>query len=225
MTRRRLLLWSAPVVLLVVVVIVKATTMVLASRSATTAYATGDADTLRRDVTILRILDVHPSRTALAAGGLAVLDGRLDEAERQFDAAGDACPAVTNLVLVRETRGDDAVGASDGPLAIDRYRAAVSAAREAPGCFGGNDDPDAERRATLADTVPRLERKLAVLERPLPPQPPPPAPTAGGTPPPPPSAGPDRGAPENRLLNPEGGAPLDKLREILRDAAAARGGP
>lgn len=225
--RRRLLLWSAPVALLLVVAILKTTSMVVATRSAATAYADGDAESLRTDVTILRVLDVvDPAGTALAAGGLAVLDGRLDEAERQFAAAGDGCPAVVNLVMVRETMGDDAVGAAEGPLAIDRYRNALNAATGAPDtCFGANTDPDAERRAVVADTVPRLQRKLAVLERPLAPPPPPP-PAAGRPPPPPPASGPaDRVPPETRQLNPDAGDPLEKLRQILEDSASVRGGP
>jgi hypothetical protein len=226
--RRKLLLWSAPVALLLVVVILKTTSMVLASRSAATAYARGDAAALRSDVAVLRVLDVvDPAGTAFAAGGLAVLDGRLDEAERQFAAAGTGCPAQVSLVLVRETRGDDAVGASDGPLAIDRYRGALNAATAAPReCFGANTDPDPERHAVLADTLPRLQRKLAVLERPL--APPPPPPPAAGTPPPPPppASGPaDRPPPDVRQLHPETGDPLDRLRQILEDSASARGGP
>lgn len=227
-TRARLLAWSAPVALVLVLVIVKTASMVVASRSATTAFATGDADTLRTDVAVLRVLDVvDPAGTALAAGGLAVLDGRLDEAERQFAAAGADCPAVTGLVLVRETRGDDAVGASDGPLAIDRYRSALDAARSAPAaCFAANTDPDGERRRVLADTVPRLQRKLAVLERPLAPSPPPPP--AAGAPPPPasPESGPaDDRESDTRRLDPDAGDPLDKLRQILQDSASVRGGP
>lgn len=227
MTRRRLLLWSAPVALLLVAVIVAVTTWVVASRSAAAAYAEGDVESLRTDVSILSILDVvDPEGSALAAGGLAVLDGRLDEAERQFATAGDGCPAVANLVLVRETMGDDAVGAADGPLAIERYRDALDTAQGAPAeCFGGNADPDAERRAVLADTVPRLQRKLAVLERPLAPPPPPPA-AGAPPPPPPPGAGQTgRGSPETRRLNPGAGDPLDKLRQILGDSASVRGGP
>jgi hypothetical protein len=228
-TRARLLAWSAPVALLLVLVIVKTASMVVASRSAATAFATGDTETLRTDVAVLRVFDVvDPAGTALAAGGLAVLDGRLDEAERQFAAAGADCPAVTGLVLVRETRGDDAVGASDGPLAIDRYRSALDAAGDAPDvCFGANADPDGERREVLADTVPRLQRKLAVLERPLAPPPLPPPPAAGAPPPPAsPESGPaeDR-EPDTRRLDPDAGDPLDKLRQILQDSASVRGGP
>lgn len=224
--RRRLLLWSAPIALLLVVVIVKTVSMVVAGRSAADAYARGDVDALRTDVSILRVLDVvDPAGTAFAAGGLAVLDGRLDEAERQFTRAGQGCGALVGLTLVRETRGDDAVGASDGPLAIERYRTALDTAQNAPeDCLAANLDPNPERRAVLADTVPRLQRKLALLERPL--APPPPPPPAAGAAPPPPAAGPgERGSPETRLLNPDAGDPLDRLRQILEDSAAVRGGP
>lgn len=228
--RRRLLLWSAPVVAVLVAVVVAVSAAAIVSRSAGSAFARGDVDTLRRDVSVLQVVGVIDSAaTDFAAGSLAVLEGRLDEAERRFAASAEerpACGALANLLLVRETMGDDAVGANNGPLAIGRYRSALSVAspdgRDA--CFADNTDPDGERRAVLADSVPRLERKLAILERPL--APPPPAPPAGA--PPPPAAGGTRPTvqpPEERLLNPESGDPLDKLQQILEDAAAARGGP
>lgn len=227
--RRRLLLWSAPVVALLVAVIVAVTAAVLASRSAVTAVERGDVDTLRRDVAVLQIVGVIDSATTdFATGSLAVLEGRLDEAERRFAASSEEhpdCRALTNLLLVRETMGDDAVGANNGPLAIGRYRSALSVATDSPDvCFAGNTDADAERRAVLADSAPRLERKLAILERPLAP-PPPPQPAGAPPPPSPGGARPTEQPPEERLLNPDSADPLDRLQQILEDAAAARGGP
>ena len=231
--RRRLLLWSAPVVLLLVVAMIKVSSMVLASHWAAADFARHDADALRSDVATLSVLDVVvPAETSFAAGALAVLDGRLDEADRRFsDVVGTdptSCPARVNLVLVRETLGDNAVGEGNGPKAIDRYRTALTVVLDAPdGCFASNDDPDTERRAIRAESEARLRAKLAVLERPLPPLPPPPA----AAPPPPPAAPPNTAGSSSRepdaprRLNPESGAALDKLRQLLQDAAAARGAP
>lgn len=228
--RRRLLRWSVPVVVLLVVVAVGVTVAVLASRSATSAYAQRDVETLRRDVAVLKFVGVFDSAgTDFAAGTLAVLDGRLDEAERLLASSAEErprCPALANLLLVRETMGDEAVGANEGPLAITRYRSALSVAIEAPDeCFATNTDPDPERRAVVADSVPRLERKLALLERPL--APPPPPPPSAAPPPPPPTGEEARETPppEERRLYPDPADPLGTLRRILENAAAARGGP
>lgn len=227
--RRRLLRWPVPVVVLLAVVAIGVTVAVLTSRSATSAYAERDVDTLRRDVAVLNVVGVFDSAgTDFAAGALAVLDGRLDEAERLFAHSAEerpGCPALANLLLIRETMGDEAVGANEGPLAITRYRSALSVAIEAPDeCFAANTDPDPERRAVLADSVPRLERKLALLERPLAPPPPPPPAAA----PPPPSTGVENQEtppPEERRLYPDPADPLGTLRRILENAAAARGRP
>ncbi len=231
--RRRLLLWSAPVVLLLVAVVVELITLTVVSRSAATHFAESDTDALRSDVAVLSYLDVvDPTRTALAAGSLAVLEGRLDEAERQFSdaAASGACTPLVNLTLVRETLGDRLVAEADGPGAIERYRAALTVVTGAPpGCFAGNDDPDLERRAVRADSEARLKRKLAALEAPLPPLPPPAA--APPPPPPPAAAAPPVSGPASpdedriRQLNPRSGDPLERLQQLLEDAAADRGAP
>jgi hypothetical protein len=204
--RRRLLLWSAPVVLLLIVVAAWLCVAGIASHSAAADFA---------------------------AGASAVTDRRLPEAERHFtDAAradpGHSCPALVNLVLVRETLGDDAVAAADGPGAIDRYRDALAVVTAAPGgCFAGNDDSDTERRSVRADSAERLQTKLDRLQAPLPPLPPPPPPP----PPAPPAAPPPAGGsapqqdPDERRLNPGSGDPLDKLGQLLEDAAEVRGAP
>jgi hypothetical protein len=200
--RRRLLVWSAPAVLLVVAAIVTLSSMVIAG---------------------------HSAASNLAAGNQAVRDGRLDEAERHFSDAAESggaqsCPASVNLELVRETLGDKAVGASDGPGALTRYRAARSVVTAAPaGCFAGNDDADAERRDVRARSAERLDAKIALLEAPLPPPPPVSAPPP---PPPPASASGSRPSPadtpDERQLNPGSTDPLDRLRQLLEDGAATR---
>ncbi|UNB52498.1 hypothetical protein [Mycolicibacterium sp. YH-1] len=205
-SRRRLLVWSAPVALLLVVAIAWLCATGIAGQSAAAEFK---------------------------AGVTAVADRRLPEAERHFAEAADgdpadSCPALVNLVLVRETRGDDAVAAGDGPGAIDRYRDALAVVASAPGgCFAGNEDSDAERRAVRADSANRLQTKLDRLQAPLPALPPPAAPP----PPPPPAAPPPAKGPapeqqpDVRRLDPAGGDPLDKLGQLLEDAAEVRGAP
>lgn len=232
--RRRLLIWSAPVALVLLAVLVAVTTTIVTSRWAATDFANRDSDALRRDVAILDVAGVvAPGRADVAAGSLAVLDGKLDEAERHFADAvrsGASCDADVNLVLVRETMGDRRVAASDGPGAIARYRAALDVVTDAPReCFADNADADLERRAVRADAEARLKRKLAVLEAPLPPAPPPPPAAAPPPPPPPAAAPPDRSAarPDDRprQLNPTTGDPLERLQQLLEDGAGVRGAP
>lgn len=204
--RRRLLVWSAPVALLIVGAVVWMCVAGIAAQTAASEFT---------------------------AGVGAVADRRLPEADRHFSAAaggdpGNACPALVNLVLVRETLGDDAVAAGDGPRAIDRYRDALTVVTSAPdGCFAGNEDSDTARRAVRADSAGRLQTKLDRLQAPLPPLPPPVAP-----PPPPPPATPPpadgsapAGEPDERLLRPGDGDPLDKLGQLLEDGAEVRGAP
>ena len=83
--RRRLLLFSAPVALLLVVVIVKSLSVVIAGDSAASAFTERDNAGLRRAVDSLTVLNViEPAKAYFAAGSLAVLDNRLEEADRQF---------------------------------------------------------------------------------------------------------------------------------------------
>jgi hypothetical protein len=205
-SRRRLLVWSAPVVVLLVVVIVRMCAGGIAGHSAASEFA---------------------------AGTTAVSDRRLPEADRHFSEAArrdpaHSCPALVNLVLVRETLGDDAVAAGDGPRAIGRYRDALAVVTAAPdGCFAGNEDADAERRAVRADSAGRLQTKLDRLQAPLPPLPPaaaPPPPPPPGSPPPAGGAEPGQ-EPDERRLNPGSGDPLDKLGQLLEDTAEVRGAP
>lgn len=222
--RRRLLLFSAPVALLLVVVIVKSVSVVVAGNVAATAYAERDDGALRTAVDTLSALNViEPTKAPFAAGALAVLDDRLEEADRQFSASlavdGAACETRVNLELVRETLGDRAAAVFDADKAVEWYLAARAVVAQAqPGCFAGNSDPDAQRRLLRHDAMARLDSKIAAVSA-VPPPPPPSAATAG----PPPSV-PSPGAPDNappRLrLDPGAGPPLDRLQQILRDAAS-----
>jgi hypothetical protein len=212
--RRRLLVFSAPVAVLMVVAILKSASVVIAGGSAATDFAHRDNGALRGDVAVLSLLNVvEPAKAYFAAGDLAVLDGRLEDADVQFATALDrtdpaaTCPVRINLELVRETLGDRAAGVLDGNAAVTRYRDALAMVDGAPaGCFD-------------ADTTARLHDKIdAAMVAP----PPPPPPVAAPPPPPPPPASggsaPDESDRQLRL-DPGSGDPLDRLQQILRDAA------
>ncbi len=229
--RRRLLVYSAPVVVVVLVVLVKLWSVVIAGGSAVSDFDRRDSDALRGDVDTLRVLDVvEPEKAHLAAGGLAVLDDRLDDADRQFAEAlaqtepAGSCPVRVDLELVRETLGDRAAARLDGDSAVTWYRGARDVVQHAPdGCFTGNTDPDEQRRAVLDDAAARLDAKIAAV--PASPPPPLPPPRAAPPPPPPPSPTSTGTAPEGQLrLDPGAGDPLDRLRQILQDAAARGAG-
>lgn len=228
MTRRRLLLYSSPVAVVLVLVVVKLWSVVIAGGAAVSDFSARDADALRGDVAALNVLNaVEPEKASFAAGDLAVLDGRLTEADRQFSASlagtdpAQSCPVRANLEFVRETMGDRAADVFDNASAARWYRGALTVVDGAPGgCFAGSTDPDEQRRAVLDGARPRLQNKIdAALSAVPPPQPPPPA---VSPPPPPPGSTSDVTPPDARLrLNPGTGDPLDRLQQILRDAATA----
>jgi hypothetical protein len=227
--RRRLLLFSAPVAVLLVFALLKLCSVVIAGGLAPTDFAQKDTGALRTEVATLNALNVvEPAKASFAAGTLAVLDGRLEEADAQFSEAltrtapAESCDTRVNLELVRETLGDKAAGVLDVETAVARYRSALTAVNDAPaGCFAGNADPDQERRTVRNEAAARLNEKIDDLQA-RPPLPPPPA----AVPPPPPPPGEsavDERDPRLRL-NPQSGDPLQRLQQILRDAAAARNG-
>lgn len=228
--RRRLVLFSAPVMLIVLLAAVKMISVVVAGNSAVTNFTDRDEEALGRDTSTLSVLNVlEPARAPFAAGTLAVLQGRLDEADRHFSDAlartstEDACPALVNLELVRERQGDIDGWEGRPDDARERYRNALAVVEGAPGgCFANNNDPDPERRAVRNDSAARLAAKLAGVDN----APPPPPPAPPPAPPPPPSAPPPvagatdpEGEPGELRLNPGAGDPIDKLRQILQDAA------
>lgn len=228
--RRRLLLFSAPVVLVALIAAAKMISVVVVGNSAVADFHDGDAEALQRDTSTLSLLNVVEAEKApFAAGALAVLQGRLDDADARYSealsltAAEQSCPVLVNLELVRERRGDVDGWEGRTDQARERYRSALAIVENAPaGCFENNADPDAERRAVRNDAAVRLKAKLAGLDNPPAPPPPPPPPAA---PPPPPAPPPPGGAsaPEGEpgvlRLDPGAGDPTDKLRQILQDAA------
>jgi hypothetical protein len=230
--RRRLLLFSAPIALLLVIVLLKLSSVVIAGGLAASDFAQKDTGALRTEVATVNALNVvEPAKAFFAAGDLAVLDGRLEDADAQFSEAlartgpAESCATRVNLELVRETLGDKAAGVLDVATAVARYRSALTAVNDAPaGCFEGNADPDPERRVVRNEAAARLNDKIDDLQA-APPVPPPPS-AAPPPPPPPPPAGesaPDERDPRLRL-NPDSGDPLERLQRILRDAAAAQNG-
>lgn len=210
--RRRLLVYSAPVALLLVIALLKLSSVIIAGGLASSDYARRDADALRRDVAVLDVLNVvEPARAYFAAGNLAVLEGRLEDADHQFGQAlartnaDDSCPARVNLELVRETLGDHAAETADGNAAVAAYLDALSVVDGAPpGCFD--------------EAAARLHAKIDAIG--LAPPVPPPPPPAGAPPPPPPPSGSTPGEPDSKLrLDPGSGDPLERLQQILKDAA------
>lgn len=223
--RRRLLVFSAPVALLLVVVIVKSLSVVIAGDSAATAFAERHNAGLRRAVDSLTVLNViEPAKAYFAAGSLAVLDNRLEEADRQFSESlartelAESCAARVNLQLVRETLGDRAAAVLDGRTAIARYVGARTVVEQAPqGCFAGNDDADSQRRILRNDALPRLNAKIDAAQ--VAPPPPPPPTVTPAAPPPPAQAG-GTSTDTDAQLRLEPGTPMEQLQQILRDAAA-----
>ncbi|HEX5256818.1 MAG TPA: hypothetical protein VFW69_23665 [Mycobacterium sp.] len=230
--RRRLLIYSAPVVAVALLVAVKLFSVVLVGNSAAHAFARGDGSAVRADAAILGVVNVvEPARAPFAAGAAAVLDGRLEDADAHFtdalarsDTVG-SCPVRVNLELVRETQGDRAAVAGDRPRADERYASALAVVDAAPrGCFAGNIDPDPQRHAIREDAANRLAAKRTALNATPPAAPPPPPPPPAAPPPPPPPLVTVTGdgreiAP--RRLDPADGDPLDKLQQVLQDAAGA----
>ncbi|MEE3064003.1 MAG: hypothetical protein VYA67_08530 [Actinomycetota bacterium] len=229
--RRRLLIYSAPLTAVAFLVIVKLISVVVAGNSAATSFARGDASAVQADAEVLGVANVvEPAKAPFAAGVAAVFDGRLDDADSHFSAAlartdpADACPVRVNLELVRESQGDRAAAAGDRARADERYRSALTVVdAAAPECFSGNNDSDPQRRAIRQDTANRLAAKLTAPPPGAPAPPPPPPPAA--PPPPPPLAviTPDGREIPPRRLDPAGGDPLDKLQQVLQDAAGAAG--
>ena len=225
--RRRLLVFSAPVALLLVVVIVKSLSVVIAGDSAASAYTERDNAGLRRAVDSLTVLNViEPAKAYFAAGSLAVLDNRLEEADRQFSESlartepVESCAARVNLQLVRETLGDRAAAVLDGRTAVAQYVSARTVVEQAPqGCFAGNADPDPQRQVLRDDALRRLNAKIDAAQVAPPPPPPPPGATAA---PPPPAQSGGTLAETDSQLRLEPGTPMEQLQQILRDAAASQ---
>ena len=229
--RRRLLIFSAPVTVVALLVAVKLISVVVAGNSAVSSFASGDVNAARVDAAVLGVANVvEPAKAPFAAGAVAVLDGRLGDADTHFSAAlartdaARSCPVRVNLELVRETQGDRAATAGDRARAEERYASALAVVIDAPQiCFAGNSDPDPQRQTIRRDSAKRLAVKRAGLNASPAAVPPPPLPAAPPPPPPPlPAAvSPDGREIPPRRLDPAGGDPLDKLLQVLQDAAGA----
>lgn len=210
--RRRLLVYSAPVALVLVIAIVKLLSVVLIGSSTAASFTDRDIEALRSEVGRLQVLNVvEPGKASFAAGALAVLEGRLVDADQNFSVAvarlngAQSCSARINLELVRESLGDRAAAASDGRTALSHYLSAREVIDRAPaGCFADSEAPA------------RLNSKIGAAGAIVPPNPPPPAPAAPVLPPGAGGTAPTQ--PPNRL-DPTSGDPLDRLQQILRDAA------
>ncbi|MBU8807549.1 hypothetical protein KL953_01425 [Mycolicibacterium goodii] len=222
----RLLVYSAPVAVVTVLIIVKLLSLVVAGRSVASDYADRDAGAMAGDIAVLRLFNVvEPAKVHVADGARAVLENRLTDAERQYSEAlthtdaADSCPVRVDLELVRETLGDRAASRFDTPAAIEFYEAARDVVTRAPqGCFAGNDDTDPHRRALREEAAARLDDKLAAMRTAAPPPPPPP-PAAAPVPSSPGADGAPPDADTRNRLNPGSGDPLERLQQILRDAA------
>jgi hypothetical protein len=181
--RRRLVIWSLPVALILLVVLGKLIGVLIVGGSVPDDFARHDIDALRDDLDSLSTFNViEPFKLPFAQGDLAVLEGRLDDAEHSFETALDrtpadaVCPVRINLELVRETQGDIAARNGDKAKAEQRYDAALAAVKDAPAnCFAGNTDPNEDRRHIRQDAEPRLHAKIDSLHRPPPPPSPPPS--------------------------------------------------
>jgi hypothetical protein len=228
--RRRLVVFSTPVMIVVLIAVAKMISVVVVGNSAVAHFARGDISALGDDVSALGVLNViEPAKAPYAAGALAVREGRLEEADGRFSEAlsrtdeAQSCPVRVNLELVRERQGD--VDAWEGRLdeARERYASALAIVDGAPeGCFIGNTDPNAERRAIRNDAAVRLAAKIAGLRAPPRRAPPPPLPQAPAPPPPPAvtPAAPEPDDPRAPLrLDPTAGDPIERLRQLLQDAA------
>jgi hypothetical protein len=228
--RRRLLFCSAPLTVVALLVAAKLISIVIAGDSATSAFAHGDGKAVRAAAAILGVGNImEPAKAPFAAGAAAVLDGRLGDADRDFTAAlartdaARSCPVRVNLELVRETQGDRAAAAGDRARAEERYVSALTVVDDAPQtCFSGNNDPDPQRQTIRRDAADRLGAKRSALISTPPPVSPPPPPPPPPTPPRPPAAvTPDGREIPARRLDPTGGSSLDKLQQVLQDAAGA----
>lgn len=228
--RRRLLVVSTPVAAVTLAVAVKLISVVTVGSSAQEHYSNGEIGALRTDVSMLKIANViEPANAAVAAGGLAVLEDRLDVADAEFSkalAGSDAthsCEVRVDLELVRERRGDIDAWEARLDTARERYDSALMLIADAPtACFAGNEDQDPQRRQVREDAAARVAAKISALGTVAPQAPPSsPPPTAAPAPQAPVVVAPEPDLPPDaRALDPTGGDPLEVLRRVLRDAAA-----
>ena len=183
------------------------------------------------DVAALNVVNVvEPEKAYFAAGTLAVLGDRLDDADMQFSAALARTDPARSVQPESTSNSSGRHWATGQPRALDtnsavtRYRSALADVEQAPkGCFTGSTDSDEQRRALLDNAATRLSGKIDAAR--VAPAGPPPAAGVPPPPPSPPSVASARDQPDGQLrLHPGGGDPLQRLQQILRDAAAAQNG-
>jgi len=179
--RRQLIVLSLPMALAILTLAAMLATVLFTGRNVVENYSRHDTAALRSDLdTLGRFNILEPHKLPFAQGDLAVLEGRLDDAETSFRealSAREACPTRINLELVVETQGDLAAARGDIDTAEQRYTSARDTVRGAGGsCFAGNDDPDRDRRHIREDAEPRLGAKIDSLHQRRHQPPPPPAP-------------------------------------------------
>ncbi|HYB36126.1 MAG TPA: hypothetical protein VEF72_10355 [Mycobacterium sp.] len=167
-------MFSIPIVVALLAAIGKIISTMLTGNAAISDFAHHDIDALSADVSTLHSLNIiEPGQVSFIAGDLAVLEGKLDDAEKHFTAAlartggADSCPARINLELIRETQGDLAARNADKPRAEERYHSALQVISGAPaGCFHNNTDPNPDRRRIRNDAAARLADKIKALHLP-----------------------------------------------------------
>jgi hypothetical protein len=172
--RRRLAVFSVPAALLLLVAAAKMISVLLVGGSVVGDFARHDTESLRDDVNTLSLLNIiEPQKVTFDQGDLAVLEGRIDDAEHAFSSAlartpaAGSCAVRINLELVRETLGDLAARAADKELAREHYTSALDVVNAAPPhCFQANSDPDPDRGRIRNATPERLKDKINSLDRP-----------------------------------------------------------
>ena len=179
--RTRLCLISAPLAIILVLAAAKMILVGVAGNAAVSDFAQHDIEALRDDVSFLSFFDmIDPARTSFVSGDLALLEGRLHDADELFSESfsrtnrSQSCPVRINLLLISETLGDLATRSGNKPEAERLYTSGLGLATDAPGgCFAGNNDPVADRRAIREHAIARLKQKLQNLHLPpVSPQPP-----------------------------------------------------
>ena len=225
--RRRLLVFSAPVALVLIVVIVQVLSVVIAGDWPPSTIAERDDGALAPgDVAVAQRAQRRRAGEGLLRRRRSRRPrqpsrGRRPQVQRGLARRPDSCAARVNLELVRETLGDRAAAVLDGRTAVGHYLGARTVVEQAPqGCFAGNTDPDPERQVLRNDALARLKPKIAAAQ--VAPPPPPPPPEATASPPPPAQSG-GTSADTEAQLRLEPGTPMERLQQILRDAAARDG--
>ncbi|MBV8349145.1 MAG: hypothetical protein JOZ49_16940 [Mycolicibacterium sp.] len=249
--RRRLLVFSTPMVVVLLAAIAKIVSAATAGDAAVTDFSHHDIDALGSDVSTLSVFNiVEPAKVSFIQGDLAVLEGKLEDADHRFTEAlartdgASSCPVRVNLELVRETQGDLAARNGDKTRAEERYNSALGVISGAPaGCFAKNNDPNPDRRRVRNDATARLADKIKTLHLPpapppAPPQtvnpqppptsltptpvPPPPPPGATSTPPAPPPPPPAPGPGSDPVIGPGGGPGGDGGPGVINDVSPDR---